>query len=340
MIHRRLRPGGEAVGVAGVALTGDRDVARRLGQRVLGNIGAGVTGRALSRRAGMAHLGRFEGDIVVVTGIARRRGRDVAGRLAQRVGPVVAGRAASGHNVLMRVAGRFPGRSRMAGVAPGRRLDMGQRLAQRVGEIVAAAVASGALPGRPGVAHLGRPEGCEIGVTAIALRTGRNVIDRFAERRAAVVAGRTIAGGAGLVGILHQCPAIGRGMTGVALRRGADVGDRFGQGVAIDVSAAVAGRTLPLHPGVVHHRWRPRGIAIDVTGIALGRGRNMNGRLGQRIGEQIGAVMASRAFAGACRMVHAGRGESGKRRVAAVALGTGRHVIGRLAEGIGAVVAA
>ena len=257
MIHRRWRPGGEAVGVTGVALAGHRDVARRFGQRVLGNIGAGVTGRALPRCAGMAHLCRLEGNIVVVAGIAGRRGRDVAGRLAKGIGPVVAGRAGSGHHVLVRVAGRLPGRRRMAGIAPGCRLDVDQRLAQGVGKIVAATVAGGALPGRSCMTHLRWPEGREIGMTAIALRTGRNVIDRLAERRAAVVAGRTIPGRAGLVGILHQRPAVGRGVAAVTLGGGADMGKRLGQCIAVDIGAAMADRTLALQAVVIHHRRRP-----------------------------------------------------------------------------------
>lgn len=226
----------------------------------------------------------------------------------------------------------------MTAIATGRGLDVGQRLALRIGEIEAAVVATGALPGGSRMVHLRRIEGRKIGVTGVALGCRRNVIDWLAQGGAAVVAGGTIPGGRAVVIETDYRPAIGRGMAGVALGRRADMGQRLGQGIAGNIGAAVAVRALAVQSGMVHHGRRPGRETVDVTGVALGQGGNVQGRLGQCIGVDIGSAMAAGAFPGRSIMAHPGWCEGRKVGVAAIALRCGRDVIGRFSEGLAAVV--
>ena len=115
--------------MARIALARHRDMRCRFSQRILRYIGAAMAGRTLASGAGVAHLRRLEGDVVSVTGIARRRRRDMRGRLAQRIGAVVASRAGPSYHVLMGIAGRLPGCRCMASVTSRCRLNMSERLA-------------------------------------------------------------------------------------------------------------------------------------------------------------------------------------------------------------------
>jgi len=83
-------------GMAGVALGRRADMGHRLALGILRNKTARVTTRTLAVQTGMIHLGRNKGDIVLVTGIARRVAGDVGRGLARRIASVVAGGAGSG----------------------------------------------------------------------------------------------------------------------------------------------------------------------------------------------------------------------------------------------------
>lgn len=107
----------------------------------------------------------------------------------------VAGRAFARHARMVH-RGRRPGykTADVAGIAlrRGRDVHIGFRL--RVGEIVGTAMAARALPHRADVVHLRRLESREIGMTAIALLRGRNVVGGFSQRTDAVMAIRTATG--------------------------------------------------------------------------------------------------------------------------------------------------
>lgn len=86
MAHGSRRPGGITLVMAGVALTGHRNVRRRLGQGIDCDISTAVTGRTIANRrwscrCRMVHQGRPERSSVLVTGIALSRRRNVRRRL-------------------------------------------------------------------------------------------------------------------------------------------------------------------------------------------------------------------------------------------------------------------
>lgn len=86
--HRRI--------VAGITLRRRYDVIDRLGLGVGKQIRTAVTGRTITcsnRTEGrdVTHRSRVESSGILVTGVTGRRRRDVVGRLAQRLGSVVAG---------------------------------------------------------------------------------------------------------------------------------------------------------------------------------------------------------------------------------------------------------
>jgi len=200
------------------------------------------------------------------------------------------------------------------------------------------------------VTHGGRGEGGEVLVAGVALRTRRNMVGRFAQCRAAVVASRADAGNRriGRSMVEGDCgPAGGGTVAGIALGAGANVGARFGLGVLRQVGAVVAGRAVAggQRPGCsrMAHRRRVEGGAV-MAGVALRRGRNMRCGFGQGIGEGVAAVVARGAIAGGQRpagpgVAHDGRVEGGKVLVAGVALRTGRNMVGRFSQCAGAVVA-
>ena len=77
--------------VADITRLRRRNVRRRFGLGIDCRIASTVAGRTLSRRAGVAHRRWLEGSVVRVAGVTLCRGRDVRRRLAQGIGPVVAG---------------------------------------------------------------------------------------------------------------------------------------------------------------------------------------------------------------------------------------------------------
>lgn len=106
------------------------------------------------------------------------------------------------------------------------------------------AVGDNNRPRRPGVAHRGGPEGVVVAMAGGTLRGGWNVGGRLAQGGGSIVAGRTLADRAGIVGISGGGPGCCRVVAGVTLRRGADVSGRFDLGIQRQVSACVAGRTV------------------------------------------------------------------------------------------------
>ena len=85
--------------VTGVALQRGWQVRCRFCQGILGIESAAMAGRAIAGRgwsggSGVTHRGRGKRHIADMAGIALRGGRDMVGRLAKRIGSVVARRAA------------------------------------------------------------------------------------------------------------------------------------------------------------------------------------------------------------------------------------------------------
>lgn len=107
---------------------------------------------------------------------------------------------------------------------------------------------------------------------------------------------------AGSAGMAHGCRCKGGVIfvAGVALRCGGDVRGRLGLGVDRDISPAVASRTITgctrANRAGVAHGGRGEGGVIRVTGVALGRGRDMGA-----------------GFACCCGAIVAGRTNSGDR---------------------------
>lgn len=102
------------------------------------------------------------------------------------------------------------------------------------------AVADGDRPGRPGVTHRGRPEGIVVVMASGALRGSRDMRGRLAQGSHSVVAGRTLADRAGVVGVDGCSPAHRRLVAGIALRRGADVGGWLDLGIQRQIRPGVA----------------------------------------------------------------------------------------------------
>lgn len=230
--------------VASIALRACADVICRFAQGIECDIATGMTGRAQSGRARMIHARRFEGCETrrTMTTLARRAGRNMAGRLGLRI---------QGY--------------------------------------VRPAMASTTSTADPGMAHAGRCEGIEIGMTGIAEPGGWNVRSRLREPLArgpvvAAVAGMITHGdGGGQQGMILDGTYPPRCRRRMAIRtlgirrwmRG-----RLGLGILRDIRTAVAGRTLRL-TCVIHGGWSPgEEIAVPVASVASPRCRNVIGRLG------------------------------------------------------------
>lgn len=81
-------------GVADIARLGGWNMGHIFTQSTRCAVCAIVTSRTTTvwrRHAVMRHRCRVEGRVVLVAGIASRRRRDMQGRFAQRIGPVVTG---------------------------------------------------------------------------------------------------------------------------------------------------------------------------------------------------------------------------------------------------------
>lgn len=247
-------------GVAGIAGLCSGNMRRRLGLRVDGDISPAVASSAITgshRAAGaaMVHQPRREGDETAMAGIALGRCRNVVGRFAEGIGTVMATGAATGdwrgRRGMVEGCRRPGGGGAVAGIALGGGRDMGWRFHLGVLCNVCAAVASGTVACRDrriraGMAHDARREGDEaVHVTDIALRTGRDVGRRLAQRIDGSV-GSAVAGGAlaGQPGVIHprrlECSVIG--MAGIALNAGGNVHCRLAEhGYAVVAGRAVAG---------------------------------------------------------------------------------------------------
>ena len=201
--------------------------------------GTGGPGRVIGRNTtGMA-------------GIALRRGRNMRRRLALgvlgNIGTAMAGRTLAGQTGMVHRHWR-PGKvaALVAGVALVGGGNVRRRFAQRIDRDISAAMTGRAVGDRhrtgcTGVAHHGRLEGRVVGVTDRTLSRRRDVRGWLAERRRAVVAGRTLAHCSGIVGESGIRPGTRRLVAGIALRSGKDVGRRLDLRIDAQISTAVAG---------------------------------------------------------------------------------------------------
>lgn len=300
-----------------------------------------MAGGALAGQPRMVHPRRLECSVIRMTGIALGAGGNMRCRLAEHSCAVVAGRAVTGCRGRVGIGSAGPGRRRLvAGVALRRSRNVSRRFSQGVGcqirpVMTTRTVGGSSRPGGIAVAHGRRRKSGGIGVAGIALRRGRNMIGRLAQGISAVVAGRTATRdrrrGSGMIKG-GSSPADRRIVAGIALSRGRNMGRGLHLRILGNESTAMAVRARTLQAGVTHHRRHPGHKTSGMAGIALGNGRNMVNRLGQRIGVYMAAAMAAGTLAGRTRMAHPRRPERREAAVAGVALRTGGNVISRLAQ--------
>lgn len=128
-----------------------------------------------------------------MAGIALGGSADVGYRLGLGIlgkkNTAVAGRALASH-ARMAHRGRRPSyeTADVAGIALRRGRDVHVRFRLRVGEIIGSAMTARTLPNRADVVHLRRLESREIGVAAIALLCGRNMVRGFPQRTDTIMA--------------------------------------------------------------------------------------------------------------------------------------------------------
>ena len=166
------------------------------------------------------------------------------------------------------------------------------------------------------------------------------MVGRLAQRRRTVVTSRALAVSTGIVCVSRRCPGNRRIVAGITLSAGSDVRHRLHLGILGKVCAAVAGRAQTGQPSVIHGGGSPGHEAADVASVTLSNAGNMINWACQRIGEEIGSIVAGRALPGHAAVVHLGRLEGSEAGVATVALRTRRNMGRRLAKSSNAVVAA
>ena len=342
VIHPGRRPGDITQRMAGIALTGHRDMRRRLGERVDRHVCPAMAGRTVPgrRRTGcprMVHGGRPETGVVLVAGIALRRTRDMRGRLAQRRCPVVACRTPADGRRIMAESRRRPGGGRsVAGIALRRRADVRRGLDLRIDRKVGTAVTGQAIsrrhrPDAAGMIHLGRREGGVIGMTDIAGRARRQVVGRLAQGLGTVVAIRARPRRDPGMVIDSRFPHR-RSVAGVAgLGADRNMRCRTRLGIDRDIGTVVAGKTVACRTRVIHVGRRECGIAL-VAGVALRGGRNVVAGLGQPRPARLVAGIAGASRRGSMRVGR--RRPGGQGAMAGIALSRGRHVVGRFVLGV------
>lgn len=345
VVHRGRRPGRVIVAcsMASIASPGSRNVVGGLGERALAGVGPTMTGCAGFAGNRMVHPAWLEGAIArPVAVFAGTAGWNVDRGLALGIDTVVTIGAATENrwrccSMVERTGG--PGCEAVAisvaAIASCRRLDMGSRLGQCILGNIGAAVASRARrPASSSVVHRRWLERSIVVVTTAAIRRSRhrrNMPCRFAQRRHTVT-GIAPANRRRIMAVGRRSPRSGAPVTGVALSSRRDVGQRLLQRILRNIAATVTGRTLAVQAGVVHHRRRPGVKATCVASIALSACRDMDACLGQRIGKNKTAVVATATCSGRTGMAHGYRREGGKRVVTAIALPSRRNMVDRFAQ--------
>lgn len=171
-------------------------------------------------------------------------------------------------------------------------------------------------------------------VTTAAIRRSRhrrNMPCRFAQRRHTVT-GIAPADRRRIMTVGRRRPRSGAPVTGIALSSRRDVGQRLLQRILRNIAATMTGRTLAVQATMVHHRRRPGIEAPRVAGIALGACRDVHACLGQCVGKNKTAVVATATCSGRTGMAHGYRRERGKRVVTAIALPRRRNMVDGLAQ--------
>lgn len=222
--------------------------------------------------------------------------------------------------------------------------NMGGRLAQGSHSIVTGRT----LADRAGIMSIGGggPGHCRF-VAGIALRCGTDVgsrLDLGIQRQVSPgVAGRTAISRKRSVrsGMVHfgWSEGVVVGVANIARSAGRQMGRRLAEGCRPVVTACASAG----HDALVRIAGRLPGNG-GVAGIAGLRGLDMRRRLGLCIDGDIGPAMARSAITGGHRaagaaMVHQPRSEGDETGVTGIALGRRGDVVGRFAEGIGAVMA-
>lgn len=183
VIHGCGRPGNIAALVTGITLLGNLNVSGRHWQRILACIGRIMAAGTLTNRHHMVHLGRLEGNkVLVAIGTLLCPCRDVSAGDTKSRRSVMASRAFAIGTRIMSIGNTRPGRCRaVAGIALRRCRYVGCRLGQGVLRRVAAAVTGRTLADRASMVHGGRSEGRESGMTGIAIASGRDMRTRLGQ---------------------------------------------------------------------------------------------------------------------------------------------------------------
>lgn len=218
-----------------------------LGLGIGGNVGTIMAARAVagcrwSGCQGMTHNRRGKRRVILVTSVTLRRCGYMVGRLAKRIGTVMAGRAAPGCSrnccgVIINTC--RPGYGRVvAGIALSRRRNMSGRFGLRVLGEIGATVAGRTLAGQSGMVHHRRRPGCiAASMAGIAPGSRRDMRGRLGQR-------------------------IHRNVITVVARR------------------AISHCNRSRCPGMTHHGG-PEGIVVVMAGRTLCSGRNVIGRFTQ-----------------------------------------------------------
>lgn len=276
-------------------------------------VGTAMAGLASTRHDAAMVKGRRQpvGE-AVVTGLARCRRGQVAGRLYGNVGisAAMAVAAPGGRDTRMRIR-RFERQPRnpglMAGIAGLGSRNMRGRLPACIDVVVTSRAATGDNPGMRKTGGL--PGGCRMTrVAGLGRRNMGDVLDLGVDGNVgAVMAARTVAGcdRTGGAAVAHRRRGKSRVIlvASVALRRSGDMDGRFAKsaGTVMTGRAATGGRRT--RGGVIEGGGRPADRRV-VAGIALSSGRNMSWGFGLRVLGSIGATVAGRALAAQPGMAH------------------------------------
>jgi len=239
----------------------------------------------------MDHLRPAEGRRGLVTGLARRGGREVVRRLAHHpdVGTAMTGHAARHYSRMVILGPRKRRRRLVTGFARGGGWEVGRRLAHHPG--ISSAMAGRTTGHDPGVIHrCPRPKGSRRAVTRLAPQRRWYMSRRLAQRRGSVMTSR--AAGRDPRVIKRGPRECGRGLVTVLAREARrDVIRRFRHDAPDPAHARrMAARAARRDPRVIHHRPRKRGRGL-VARLAGRSGREVVRRLAQRRG----TVMTARA---------------------------------------------
>lgn len=284
-------PGGSSM--TGIARLRGRNVCPVLGQGIKRNISTAMAIDTSTGGPGVAHAGRSESGVILMTGIALDGCRDMPHpkRFPRRSGAVVTVRASADRACRVGIGCPRPGgRRSVTGIALRSRRHMtclwfGQRPQHRNRATMAMAIRTS-----PRCACMRISRTCPLccrAVAAITLRTRTDVVCRLGKsierNKTTRMAGRAQPCRTRMI---HAGWLEGRearsAMAAFAGSAGRNVTGRLGQSIQGNMGATMATRTATGNPGMAH-TGRGESIEIGVAGIAETGRRNMRTRLGESL---------------------------------------------------------